>query len=186
MILKFFKTPGLKTGQLKNKLHKVLQIEPSVTNLETELCYYVETESLEEDEVQVLKWILSPLSKGECLRCDSIFSDTENHVIEIGPRLNFSTAFSTNVVSICKTVKLNKVKRVEIAIRYCIKHKKRLNEKIENAIINVLGDRMTECRYMKPIETFDHGFRPEKWFEVDIIKKGRSALEEVNFKLGKQ
>ncbi|KAG5312577.1 PUR4 synthase, partial [Acromyrmex insinuator] len=184
MILKFFKTPGLKTGQLKNKLHKVLQIEASVTNLETELCYYVETESLEEDEVQVLKWILSPLSKGECLRCDSMFSDTENHVIEIGPRLNFSTAFSTNVVSICKTVKLNKVKRVEIAIRYCIKHKKRLNEKIENAIINVLGDRMTECRYMKPIETFDHGFRPEKWFEVDIIKKGRSALEEVNFKLG--
>ncbi|XP_018052547.1 PREDICTED: phosphoribosylformylglycinamidine synthase isoform X3 [Atta colombica] len=48
----------------------------------------------------------------------------------------------------------------------------------------MLGDRMTECRYVKPIETFDHGFRPEKWFEVDIIKKGRSALEEVNFKLG--
>ncbi|XP_018377307.1 PREDICTED: phosphoribosylformylglycinamidine synthase [Trachymyrmex cornetzi] len=184
MILKFFKTPGLKTGQLKNKLHKVLQIEASVTSLETELCYYVETESLEEDEVQVLKWILSPLLEGECLRCDSMFSDTQNHVIEIGPRLNFSTAFSTNVVSICKTVKLNKVKRVEVAIRYCIKHKRRLNEKIENAIINVLGDRMTEYRYMKPIETFDHGFRPEKWFEVDIIKKGRSALEEVNFKLG--
>ncbi|KYN43813.1 Phosphoribosylformylglycinamidine synthase [Trachymyrmex septentrionalis] len=183
MILKFFKTPGLKTGQLKNKLHKVLQIEASVINLETELCYYVETESLEEDEVQVLKWILSPLSEGECLRCDSMFSDTQN-VIEIGPRLNFSTAFSTNVVSICKTIKLNKVKRIEVAIRYCIKHKKRLNEKVINAIINVLGDRMTECRYMRPIETFDHGFRPEKWFEVDIIKKGRSALEEVNFKLG--
>jgi len=44
---------------------------------------------------------------------------------------------------------------------------------------------MTECRYLKPIETFDHGFRPEKWFEVDIIRKGRKALEEVNLKLGK-
>ena len=86
MILKFFKTPGLKIGQLKNKLHKILQIEASVINLETELCYYVETESLEEDEVQILKWILSPLSEGECLRCDSTFSNTENHVIEIGPR----------------------------------------------------------------------------------------------------
>lgn len=53
-------------------------------------------------------------------------------------------------------------------------------------IVNVLGDRMTQCRYKKPIETFDHGFRPEKWFEVDVIKKGRKALEEVNLKLGKQ
>lgn len=45
---------------------------------------------------------------------------------------------------------------------------------------------MTECRYIKPIETFDHGFRPEKWFEVDVINKGRLAFEEVNTKLGKQ
>lgn len=43
---------------------------------------------------------------------------------------------------------------------------------------------MTECQYVKPIETFDHGFRPEKWFEVDVIGKGRKALEEVNLNLG--
>lgn len=43
---------------------------------------------------------------------------------------------------------------------------------------------MTECRYLKPIETFDHGFRPEKWFEVDVLNCGRSALEDVNSKLG--
>lgn len=43
---------------------------------------------------------------------------------------------------------------------------------------------MTECRYLKPIETFDHGFRPEEWFEVDVMKHGRKALEEVNNKLG--
>ncbi|XP_071647655.1 phosphoribosylformylglycinamidine synthase isoform X6 [Temnothorax longispinosus] len=186
VILKFYKAPGLKTGQLKNKLHKVSQIEASVTDLETELCYYVETlEPLQEDEVRILKWILSPPFKGECLRSDSTFNDTEDHaiVIEIGPRLNFSTAFSTNVVSICTTVNLNKIIRIEVAIRYRIKHKGRLNKKKENAIVDVLGDKMTECRYIKPIETFDHGFRPEKWFEVDIIKKGRRALEEVNLKL---
>ncbi|XP_036143975.1 phosphoribosylformylglycinamidine synthase isoform X3 [Monomorium pharaonis] len=186
VILKFYKTPGLKIGQLKNKLYKVSQIEASVIDLKTELCYYVETlESLHEDEVRVLKWILSPLFKGE-LRCDSMFNDTQGHitVIEIGPRLNFSTAFSTNVVSICKTVKLNKVTRVEVAIRYSIKHKGWLNKEVENSIVDVLGDKMTECRYIKPIETFDHGFRPEKWFEVDVMKKGRRALEEVNHKLG--
>lgn len=35
-----------------------------------------------------------------------------------------------------------------------------------------------------PIETFDHGFRPEPWFEVDILQNGRKALEDVNSKLG--
>lgn len=44
---------------------------------------------------------------------------------------------------------------------------------------------MTECRYEKPIETFDHGFRPEDWFEVDVLKHGRQALVDVNDKLGK-
>lgn len=89
VILRFYKMPGLKTGQLKNKLHKISQIETSVTDLETELCYYVETlEPLQEDEVRILKWILSPIFEGECLRCDSMFKDTQNHaiVIEIGPR----------------------------------------------------------------------------------------------------
>ncbi|XP_025074546.1 phosphoribosylformylglycinamidine synthase [Pogonomyrmex barbatus] len=186
-ILKFYKVPGLKTGQLKSKLHKVSEIVSSIIDLETELCYYVETvESLEENEVQILKWILSTPFQEEYLRCNSVFNDIQDHaiVIEIGPRLNFSTAFSTNVVSICKTVKLCKVTRVEVATRYCIKYKGRFDKKIENAIVDALGDKMTECRYMKPIETFDHGFRPEKWFEVDVIKNGRKALEEVNLKLG--
>ncbi|KAG6800660.1 phosphoribosylformylglycinamidine synthase [Apis mellifera caucasica] len=43
---------------------------------------------------------------------------------------------------------------------------------------------MTEYKYMKPIKTFDHGFRPENWFEVDVLKEGRIALEKVNSKLG--
>lgn len=43
---------------------------------------------------------------------------------------------------------------------------------------------MTECRYIKPIETFDHGFRPESWFDVNVLEEGRVALEKVNLKLG--
>lgn len=88
-ILRFYKTPGLRAGQLKSKLQKVLEIETSVTDLETELCYYVEiAEPLEEEEIRVLKWILSPPFERECLRDDSVFNDIQNHavVIEIGPR----------------------------------------------------------------------------------------------------
>lgn len=89
VLLRFYKAPGLKTGQLKNKLYKVSQIEASVTDLDTEVCYYVETlKPLQEDEVRILKWILSPIFEGECLRCDSMFNDIQDQatVIEIGPR----------------------------------------------------------------------------------------------------
>lgn len=57
-------------------------------------------------------------------------------------------------------------------------------KKIEDSITDVLHDKMTEYKYMKPIKTFDHGFRPENWFEVDVLKEGRIALEKVNSKLG--
>lgn len=88
-ILRFYKTPGIKVGQLKNKLQKVLQIETSVIGLETELCYYVETEGpLRENEMQILKWILTPSLGQECLRSYSVFDENEDCsiVIEIGPR----------------------------------------------------------------------------------------------------
>lgn len=53
-------------------------------------------------------------------------------------------------------------------------------------MIDAIHDKMTECRYLKPIETFDHGIKPKGWFEVDILKRGRKALEDVNSELGKQ
>lgn len=43
---------------------------------------------------------------------------------------------------------------------------------------------MTECRYENPLESFSLGVSPAPWFEVDVMTKGRAALEEVNSKLG--
>lgn len=48
----------------------------------------------------------------------------------------------------------------------------------------VLHDKMTQCRYEEPLESFDLGVSPAPWFEVDVVNKGRPALEEVNTKLG--
>lgn len=49
---------------------------------------------------------------------------------------------------------------------------------------DALHDRMTQCRYGEPINSFDHGIRPEPWYVVDILGQGRKALEDVNNKLG--
>nr|XP_034190946.1 phosphoribosylformylglycinamidine synthase isoform X1 [Osmia lignaria] len=186
-IIRFYKVPGLKSGQFNNKFNDLKHISNLIIGLETESCYYVEIkESLNEEELKVLKWILSSPIEPNNLKSHSVFDkELDNYlIVEIGPRLNFSTAFSSNAVSICKSVHLHKVTRIEVMTRYYIKYNGVIDKTVEDAMTDVLHDKMTECRYMKPIETFDHGFKPEKWFEVDIMKNGRAALENVNTKLG--
>ncbi|XP_017762082.1 PREDICTED: phosphoribosylformylglycinamidine synthase [Eufriesea mexicana] len=186
-IIRFYKVPGLKCGHLKNKFKNLTQITHLITGLETELCYYIEIkEPLNEEELKTLKWILTPPLELHSLKSSSTFDENSNNylLIEIGPRLNFSTAFSVNAVSICKSIHLNKITRIEVAIRYYIKYNGVIEKEVEDAITDSLHDKMTECRYIKPIETFDHGFRPENWFDVNVLEEGRVALEKVNLKLG--
>lgn len=100
-------------------------------------------------------------------------------------RLNFSTAFSSNAVSICHSVGLNQIVRLELSVRYQFISKKSLTESERTQILSNIHDRMTQCQYVKPLKSFDLGVRPEVWFQVDILKEGRKALEDVNQKLGK-
>ena len=44
--------------------------------------------------------------------------EEETLVVEVGPRLSFSSPFSTNAVGICRAAGLGKVKRLERAVRY--------------------------------------------------------------------
>lgn len=46
---------------------------------------------------------------------------------QVGPRLSFSTAWSANAQSICKSCGLDKVTRIELSRRYSIKSLKKLN-----------------------------------------------------------
>ncbi|XP_046748343.1 phosphoribosylformylglycinamidine synthase [Diprion similis] len=185
-ILRFYKIPGLQSGQRNNKLNTLREISSSVNDLETETCYNIElTQELTQDEISRLKWILgSPFWPDNLWSTSTLIQDPQTLLIEIGPRLNFSTAFSSNAVSICKSVQLNKVRRLEVSTRYLVKLKSMLNEETVSAIVDAMHDKMTECRYLEPIETFDHGIKPKGWYEVDILKYGRKALEDVNSELG--
>lgn len=48
-----------------------------------------------------------------------------------------------------------------------------------------LYDSMTECVYPQPITSFAVDVRPQEVFEVDILGKGRAALEMANDELGR-
>ena len=163
MILKFYKTPGLKCGHLGKKFNSVSRVTDVIADLETEICYYIETETeFDKKEVDLIKWILTSPFELEELKEKSIF-ETEDFkktiLIEIGPRsvkknriiffsnfsffficnlfiyrLNFSTPFSSNAVSICKSVHLDKVKRIEVSTRYLVRLRSAIDKNIENEV----------------------------------------------------
>ena len=120
-------------------------------------------------------------------------------VLEVGPRMNFSTAWSTNAVAVCRACGLDKVSRIERSRRYklIIEDKKistsrpcrqagRLltSQILTSKFFELIHDRMTECLYPEPLVSFDTGATPEPVFEIHLKKNGRAALEEINRKMG--
>ena len=95
-------------------------------------------------------------------------------VVEVGPRLNFATAWSSNMVSICRSIGLDCITRVERSRRYLVPE----NEDMDD-FIRRHHDRMTECVYPEPLSTFETGIEPEPVYEVDMLSKGPDALLEI-------
>ena len=80
-------------------------------------CFNIETTGpLTAEEARCLRLILA-----DGFRADTITDapqDSGQTVVEIGPRLNFATAWSTNILAICRSVGLDMVSRVERSRRY--------------------------------------------------------------------
>ncbi|XP_048244278.1 phosphoribosylformylglycinamidine synthase-like [Haliotis rufescens] len=190
-VLRYFRCPGLNQGAAEvttAKINKVLQ-GTLVKTIDTETCIYVQNDgiALDPEEERKLQWIFSiPFQAHKLQTTSSLHDSPSTLLLEVGPRLNFSTAFSTNAVSICQSVGLSKISRIEESTRYLITFTSDTKPSTaeEDLILSQLYDRMTQCRYLKPLESFKLSVRTEPVFEVDIMGRGRSALEEANKELG--
>lgn len=164
--------------------------------MRTEKCFYVEldvgTQLSDEDELK-LTWILKNSQEKDNLHTSPqlVASKHGQLLIEIGPRFNFSTADSTNSVSICHSAQLSAVKRIEVSIRYLVtlSDESEFDKKDEIRFLDYLGDRMTQCRYTAdniPLESFDEQLpkNSEAWYFVPVLEQGKQALHDVNLKLG--
>jgi phosphoribosylformylglycinamidine synthase len=131
---------------------------------------------------------------------------TEGLIVEVGPRMNFTTAWSTNTVSVCHACGLTKIKRIERSRRYklifsqespplnppLIKGGQRGGELSSlqslafglQSFLELIHDRMTECPYHAPITTFKTGIKPEPVYIVPLIEKGKDALKKINDDMG--
>ncbi|XP_071978907.1 phosphoribosylformylglycinamidine synthase isoform X2 [Engystomops pustulosus] len=136
-------------------------------------------------QADALRWLFScPFDPQSVSDCSLLAPEPSDLLVEVGPRLNFSTASSTNAVSICRSIGLTCIDRIECSRRYLLKFHKDPEESEKQKLTASLYDRMTECLYPEPITSFQISVRPEKVYEVDVMGQGRAALETANKELG--
>lgn len=148
-----------------------------------EYCFNVQTSGkLTGDEINVLKQILADGFQSSGISDRTHFIDESAKIIELGPRLNFATAFSTNAVSICRACGLGEVLRLELSRRYILPAN--IEKEKEEKFIRENHDPMTECVYSEPLKNFNIETKPQEVFVVPLIEKGLIALRNINKEIG--
>jgi len=165
----------------------------NILSVETETCFNVGLlKELNSEERGCLEWLLAETFEPEKLQLEkSTFDNDESKnenknkpwLVEFGPRLTFTSAFSSNAVSICEACGIP-VHRLEASRRYCFILGGALSSKAIEALRSLLHDRMTEEEYGEPLKTFENGAQPEPVKTIPIMKEGRKALEEINAERG--
>ena len=146
-------------------------------NSSVELGFYIETTGqLSESEQTKLLWLIAETFEPGNTGIEPHFVAQE--VVEIGPRLSIETPFSSNAVSICHAMGLQQVTRIECTHRY------KIGNQSTDALLKARLDRMTEQHYPSGITSFDTGVMSEDIKIVDLMGRGKVALEEMNSALG--
>ncbi|HYA89103.1 MAG TPA: phosphoribosylformylglycinamidine synthase [Nitrospirota bacterium] len=188
-----YRTPALSASQAAGLIVIAQQkVSPAVKAIETELCFNVAADSpLTGDEMRLLHWLLAETFEPGNFSVKTFFtsqstSSNPQLILEVGPRMNFTTAWSTNAVSVCHACGLGKILRIERSRRFrlSLAMNTSLTKDQENAFLTLIHDRMTECPYPKPLTTFKTGINPEPVRIVPLMEEGRPALEKINLAMG--
>jgi phosphoribosylformylglycinamidine synthase len=191
-LLHLYRSPALSDYKKNVLLDQVRSsIDLSVTDIDTEFCFNIQVSGqLKDNEAETLRWLLAETFEPGLFSANS-FLETESRknndavLFEVGPRMNFSTAWSTNAVSICQACGLTKVMRIERSRRYFLIGGKAFSDNTKSkAFLDLVHDRMTECVYPYPLESFETGVVPKPPYYVPLIEKGKAALEEINRTMG--
>jgi len=159
-------------------------LDTPLQGIATEACFNVQVrEALTAREMETLEWLLAETFQPQGFSNRS-FLGSSGGVVEVGPRMNFSTAWSTNAVSICHACGLEKVQRMERSRRFLLQRDTPPTEEEIQRFLPLVHDRMTETRYPGPLTSFETGMVPEDVFEVPVLEEGRAALERVNREMG--
>ncbi|POM78515.1 Phosphoribosylformylglycinamidine synthase, partial [Phytophthora palmivora] len=197
-LLRFYRTPAF-TAHANRTLLAYLRAQVAdaglqVEELVTEYCFYVETKddagALSAADQETLHWLLSETFEPQQTRPAEPFLTTEKPnewLVEVGPRMNFSTAWSSNAVAICQACGISAIKRIERATRYLVRYsstKPEALETLKEALLRHECDRMTQQVYEKPLVSFWHGKTVQPVRKIPIMERGIDALKEINEEIG--
>ncbi|MDH3457938.1 MAG: phosphoribosylformylglycinamidine synthase, partial [Gemmatimonadota bacterium] len=184
-LLHRYRHPGF-TDARRHALLQTLhhRVGRQIRTLDTEFCFNIEvTPPLTAGEERTLAWLLTETFEPEGYG-DRSFLDGKGLVVEVGPRMSFTTAWSTNAAAICHACGLTNVRRIERSRRFLLTTDGRLDDDDVAAFLPLVHDRMTECRYPEPLDSFETGVVPELVFTVPLLANGRAALERINREMG--
>lgn len=194
-ILHFYRKPLIQESAEAELLKQIqTKISPNIASIKTEQCFNIGlSATLPNEKLKILKWLLQETFEPENLHIESFLEKEETSInaptllIEVGPRMSFTTAWSSNAVSICQACTLTEVTRMERSRRYLIYLKsgsKTLEESQVSELISMVHDRMTECVYPCKLTSFETSAAPEPVSFVPVIEQGKKALEDINIKMG--
>jgi phosphoribosylformylglycinamidine synthase len=184
-LLHLYRAPGLSPARSNALLLAARQrISPDIQDIETEFCFNIEAAGGQSRaELETLAWLLRETFQPEGFGLQSSL-DGDGELLEVGPRMNFTTAWSTNAVSICHACGLTKVRRIERSRRYLLRVGSPLNDERRAAFLAMVHDRMTETPYPEPLQSFETGLAPAPVLEIPVLEEGRAALERANREMG--
>ncbi|KAJ3702358.1 hypothetical protein LUZ61_006063 [Rhynchospora tenuis] len=194
-VIHFYRIPFLQESVTSEFLRKIqAKISPNIINLKTEQCFNIGvagTGELSGEKLEVLKWLLGETYQPENLKMESVLDGEISNgahavILEVGPRMSFTTAWSTNAVSVCQSCGLTEISRLERSRRYLLYLKPGtiLDQTQLTEFSSMIHDRMTECVYPKKLESFSTSAVPEPVQVVPVLERGSEALEEINIKMG--
>ena len=190
-VVHLYRVPLIQDSATSELLKSVqTKISNQIVGLKTEQCFNIGLQSeLSVEKYSVLKWLLQETYEPENLGADSFLEKKRQEglnmiIIEVGPRLSFTTAWSSNAVSICQACGLTEVTRMERSRRYLLYSKGPLQDSQINEFAGMIHDRMTECVYTQKLTSFETSVIPEEVRYVPVMENGRKALEEINQEMG--
>ena len=188
-LLHFFRSPGPAGPALLKKCQEKGLV--SMTAIDSEYCFNVDaadgTGTLPADEKAKLLWLFTetfePHGTAEGV---SFLQAGAGHsmLIEVGPRLAFSTAWSSNCASMCEACGIRSIGRIERSRRFLLSSSAPLTAPEQALFASLVHDRMTECLYPTPLGSFYSDAAPAGIIHVPIMEQGSAALKTVNESMG--
>jgi len=185
IITRLYRTPGLSLVEQRKASATACSLGLEIDTLTTEHCFYVASDGeLDNRQLEVLRWLMAETFEPGGFGTASFLSADDGEIFEVGPRMSFSTAWSTNAVSVCHACGLTNIHRIERSRRFRLTTSSTMNSDQRQVFLASIHDRMTECPYPEPLASFSVGVEPRPVTEIPVLEEGRAALERINSELG--